>query len=152
MKKEVRLGAAMADILIDGVAKSFGHTVALERIDLAVADGEFLALLGPSGCGKTTLLRIIAGLETQTSGRVLIGGAGDLAGDAGGVGAGHLQPEADILAHRHVREHGVVLEHHGEPALARRQRGYVRAADQHAPRGLRLQPRDDAQQRGLAAA
>ena len=65
----------MADILIDGIAKSFGHTTALERIDLAVVDGEFLALLGPSGCGKTTLLRIIAGLETQTSGRVLIGGA-----------------------------------------------------------------------------
>ncbi len=65
----------MADIRIDGVGKSFGHTVALERIDLTVADGEFLALLGPSGCGKTTLLRIIAGLETQSSGRVLIGGA-----------------------------------------------------------------------------
>jgi multiple sugar transport system ATP-binding protein len=64
----------MADILIDGVAKTFGRTVALERVDLSIADGEFLALLGPSGCGKTTLLRIIAGLETQSSGRVLIGG------------------------------------------------------------------------------
>ena len=64
----------MAEILIDGVAKTFGRTVALERVDLRVTDGEFLALLGPSGCGKTTLLRIIAGLETQSSGRVLIGG------------------------------------------------------------------------------
>jgi len=64
----------MADILIDGVSKTFGRTVALERVDLRVTDGEFLALLGPSGCGKTTLLRIIAGLETQSSGRVLIGG------------------------------------------------------------------------------
>ena len=64
----------MAEIVIDGVRKAFGPVTALESVDLRIADGEFLALLGPSGCGKTTLLRIIAGLETQTSGRVLIGG------------------------------------------------------------------------------
>jgi len=64
----------MADIVIDAVHKAFGAVMALERLDLRVADGEFLALLGPSGCGKTTLLRIIAGLETQSAGRVLIGG------------------------------------------------------------------------------
>ncbi len=64
----------MAGIVIDGVRKAFGPVVALESVNLSVADGEFLALLGPSGCGKTTLLRIIAGLETQSSGRVLIGG------------------------------------------------------------------------------
>ncbi len=64
----------MAGITIDGIRKSFGNTTALEAVDLEVADHEFVALLGPSGCGKTTLLRIIAGLETQTAGRVLIGG------------------------------------------------------------------------------
>src|SRR5262249_50032584 len=64
----------MADIRIDRIAKSFGATRALDEIVLDVADGEFVALLGPSGCGKTTLLRIIAGLETQTAGRVIIGG------------------------------------------------------------------------------
>src|SRR5260370_86083 len=64
----------MADIRIDRVAKSFGPVRALDEVVLDVADGEFVALLGPSGCGKTTLLRIIAGLETQSAGRIVIGG------------------------------------------------------------------------------
>ncbi len=63
----------MAGILIDKVAKRFGSATALQEISLSVADGEFVALLGPSGCGKTTLLRIIAGLEVQSAGRVVIG-------------------------------------------------------------------------------
>ena len=63
----------MAGIRIEGVEKAFGAARALESIDLDIADGEFLALLGPSGCGKTTLLRIVAGLETATSGRIFIG-------------------------------------------------------------------------------
>src|SRR5712671_535949 len=60
----------MADIRIDRVAKSCGPVRARDEVVLDVADGEFVALLGPSGCGKTTLLRIIAGLETQTAGRI----------------------------------------------------------------------------------
>ena len=50
------------------VHKAFGSFVALKSIDLAISPGELVCFLGPSGCGKTTLLRIIAGLETQTSG------------------------------------------------------------------------------------
>jgi multiple sugar transport system ATP-binding protein len=64
----------MADISIDAVRKSFGALDALKEVSLDVREGEFVALLGPSGCGKTTLLRIVAGLETQSGGRVLIGG------------------------------------------------------------------------------
>jgi multiple sugar transport system ATP-binding protein len=63
----------MAGIVIDKVRKDFGAVTALQSVSLNVEDGEFVALLGPSGCGKTTLLRIIAGLETQTSGRIVIG-------------------------------------------------------------------------------
>jgi multiple sugar transport system ATP-binding protein len=64
----------MSGILIDKIEKAYGAVTALADITLDVADGEFIALLGPSGCGKTTLLRIMAGLETQSAGRVLIGG------------------------------------------------------------------------------
>src|SRR5262249_8581695 len=64
----------MASITIDKVRKEFGKVTALGEVSLEIADQEFVVLLGPSGCGKTTLLRIIAGLETQTAGQVLIGG------------------------------------------------------------------------------
>lgn len=64
----------MAVIEIKQVAKSFGSFTALHSVDLTIADQEFMVLLGASGCGKTTLLRIIAGLETPTTGEVWIGG------------------------------------------------------------------------------
>ena len=60
-------------IRYDQVEKSFGATTALYPLDLQVSDACFLALLGPSGCGKTTALRLLAGLETPTSGRIYIG-------------------------------------------------------------------------------
>ena len=50
-------------------------TRALERTDLVVEDNDFITILGPSGCGKSTLLRIVAGLDTPTTGRVQIGRA-----------------------------------------------------------------------------
>ena len=57
-----------------GVRKQFGSFTALHGIDLQIDQGEFVCFLGPSGCGKTTLLRIIAGLEVQTEGRIEQGG------------------------------------------------------------------------------
>jgi iron(III) transport system ATP-binding protein len=64
----------MEPVRIDGVTKTFGDTVALDRVSLDIREGEIFFLLGPSGCGKTTLLRIIAGLVEPTSGRIFIGG------------------------------------------------------------------------------
>jgi multiple sugar transport system ATP-binding protein len=64
----------MSVIKIDKVRKEFKGHQALKAVSLDIQDQEFCVLLGPSGCGKTTLLRIIAGLETETSGDVMIGG------------------------------------------------------------------------------
>src|ERR1700738_2858713 len=65
----------MPDIAVRGATKVYpnGH-LAVDGVDLDVADGEFLVLVGPSGCGKFTLLRLLAGLEEMTAGQILIGG------------------------------------------------------------------------------
>jgi iron(III) transport system ATP-binding protein len=57
-----------------GIRKDFGSFTALRDIDLQIGQGEFVCFLGPSGCGKTTLLRIVAGLEAQTAGRIELAG------------------------------------------------------------------------------
>lgn len=62
-----------ADLSIRGVSKSYGATLALKDVDLELPGGKLICFLGPSGCGKTTLLRIIAGLESVTSGSVRLG-------------------------------------------------------------------------------
>jgi NitT/TauT family transport system ATP-binding protein/sulfonate transport system ATP-binding protein len=64
----------LSKLVIDGVAKTFAATRALEKIDLAIQDNDFLCILGPSGCGKSTLLRIVAGLEAPGTGSVLLDG------------------------------------------------------------------------------
>ena len=61
-------------IVLDGVSKQFGNFVAVHDADLSIARGEFFAMLGPSGCGKTTTLKMIAGFEQPTAGRVVLEG------------------------------------------------------------------------------
>ncbi|HET7903743.1 MAG TPA: sn-glycerol-3-phosphate ABC transporter ATP-binding protein UgpC [Candidatus Eisenbacteria bacterium] len=63
----------MAGVTLRSVAKRFGETSVIEKVDLDIQDREFMVLVGPSGCGKSTLLRMIAGLEEITAGEILIG-------------------------------------------------------------------------------
>jgi iron(III) transport system ATP-binding protein len=62
----------MSDVVLEKVSRHFGDFAAVSDVDLRVAEGEFVTLLGPSGCGKTTTLRMVAGLEQNTGGRISI--------------------------------------------------------------------------------
>ncbi len=64
----------MATVTLNNIKKSFGKTDVIHGIDAEIADGEFIVIVGPSGCGKSTLLRMVAGLESVTSGDVMIDG------------------------------------------------------------------------------
>ena len=72
--EEERIGIDTASVELQGVTKRFGDLTAVENLDLAFRRGEFFTLLGPSGCGKTTTLRMVAGFEQPTEGRILIDG------------------------------------------------------------------------------
>ncbi len=64
----------MAEIRFENITKKFGDKVILDQLNLTIEDGSFTVMIGPSGCGKTTLLRIIAGIGPQTSGRIYLDG------------------------------------------------------------------------------
>ncbi len=69
-----RTDTGLAAVTISGITKRYGDVVAVDAIDMTIADGEFFAMLGPSGCGKTTTLRMIAGLDFPTEGSLKIFG------------------------------------------------------------------------------
>ena len=79
MRKAIRAvsglvtGCGLTTVTLENVSKSFGKVVAVDNFSVEIKDKSFVALLGPSGCGKTTTLRLIAGLETLTSGNIYIG-------------------------------------------------------------------------------
>jgi ABC-type Fe3+/spermidine/putrescine transport system ATPase subunit len=68
-------GAAMSALQVEAVSKHYGAARAVDRISFATPSGKLVVLLGPSGCGKSTTLRMIAGLDTPSEGRILIDGA-----------------------------------------------------------------------------
>src|ERR1700720_5049379 len=85
--------AGRAGVELQAVTKRFGGVPAVEGVSVAVPAGELFSLVGPSGCGKTTLLRLVAGLEWASSGRVRIGGR-----DMTGVPA-HRRPANLVFQH-----------------------------------------------------
>ena len=64
-----------ARVVLEGVSKQFGKTLAVDHVSLTIEPGELVTLLGPSGCGKTTTLRMVAGLGAASGGRIHIGDA-----------------------------------------------------------------------------
>lgn len=102
-------------VRIDGLSKIFptrtGDVTALSDVDLAIDEGEFVAIVGPSGCGKTTLLKILAGLEEHTDGRAELGGHDLVAGSAD---VGMVFQKATLLPWQDVRSNvllPVTLKH-----------------------------------------
>ena len=75
------MGKNAADVVFERVSKRYGSVTAVDAVSFRVDAGELVTLLGPSGCGKTTTLRLVAGLESASDGRILIGGA-DVTGKA----------------------------------------------------------------------
>ncbi len=63
----------MSTVTFEHIGKSYGDVQVIKNVDLKIKDGDFVSFLGPSGCGKTTCLRMVAGLETNTTGRLFIG-------------------------------------------------------------------------------
>ncbi|KAB0677363.1 ABC transporter ATP-binding protein [Aureimonas leprariae] len=114
----------MSSIRIENLTKRFGASTVLDDVSLEIGQGEFLALLGPSGCGKTTLLRLVAGFETPSAGRILFDGV-PVAGEGWDV-----PPEARNVAivfqSYALWPHMTVAENVGYPLRVRGVKGAAR--------------------------
>lgn len=107
----------MGEITLKDIHKSFGDVSVLKNINLTVEDGEFVVFVGPSGCGKSTLLRLITGLETVTSGQVLIDGEDVTESKPSSRGLAMVFQSYALFPHLTVRENvGFGLRISGLPA------------------------------------
>jgi len=93
----------VARLILEGLTKTFGKIVAVRGIDFEAAEGEHLVILGPSGSGKTTILRMIAGLESPSGGRVLLDGRDITASPPRERNAGMVFQDGALFPHLRVR-------------------------------------------------
>ncbi len=101
----------MAEVQLTNIGKRFGAVTVVEDVNLTVGDGEFLVLLGPSGCGKSTTLRMIAGLESITTGELRIGGQRMNEVDPKDRGVAMVFQNYALYPHKTVRENmGMALK------------------------------------------
>jgi multiple sugar transport system ATP-binding protein len=113
----------VAEIRVERLRKTFGEFVAVRDSSFTVADGEFLVMLGPSGCGKTTTLRMIAGLELPTSGRILLDGEDVTMNRASARDIAFVFQLFALYPHMNVRRNiGFPLVAQGEPRAEIRRR------------------------------
>lgn len=101
------------DVRFEGIVKQYGAFYAVKKLDLTIQDGALHFLLGPSGCGKTTTLRMLAGLETPTAGRILFGGRDITKLPAAERGIGMVFQNYALWPHMTVRkniEYGLKLK------------------------------------------
>jgi putative spermidine/putrescine transport system ATP-binding protein len=113
----------MSGLRLEGVGKSFGAVAAVRDVDVEFPHGKFVCLLGPSGCGKTTLLRLVAGLELPTTGRILLDGEDLTSTPAHKRGFGMVFQSLALFPHLSVGENiAYGLSVRGVDKAARRKR------------------------------
>jgi multiple sugar transport system ATP-binding protein len=126
-------GPSSRSVELSGVTKSYGDYRVLKSIDLCIDQGEFVVMVGPSGCGKSTLLKSIAGLETITSGRIVINGRDVTREEPGDRGIAMVFQSYALYPHMTVAENmsfGL--------RMAKRPKVEIDAAVQRAARILRI--------------
>jgi multiple sugar transport system ATP-binding protein len=135
----------MSHVELDAITKSFGAVEVLPPLSLTIKKGEFVVLVGPSGCGKTTTLRILAGLETATSGRVRIQGRDVTDARPGERNIAMVFQNYALYPHMTVRENiGYAMKVHGTP------RAEIDARVDEAAKLLSLDPYLDRKPKNLS--